>query len=277
VPIAELLKVAAAIAVGLVLAIYFVQDRLIFYRQPISEARRADVARRFPAAQEFSLTVGDGVRLHGWRIAPAGAPAAPLVLYFGGNAEEVSGMLEAVGDPLRGETPGAAWLIVNYRGYGASEGSPSERALVADALALYDHAAQLPGVDPKRIHAFGRSLGSGVAVALAAQRALGGVILVAPFDSLAAVAKRYYPYLPVDWMLRHRFDSIARAPDLRAPLLCLIAGNDDVIPPVHAERLFAAWGGPKRKLVLAGFDHNGTDAAPGFWPAVRRFLAGTPA
>ena len=269
--VVSFLKIAAAVAVGLPLVVYLAQDSLIFYRQPLAEARRAQIARQFPAAQEFTLAAQDGTRLHGWLVKPQDAKPAPLVLYFGGNAEEVSWMLEAVGDPSRGETPGAAWLIVNYRGYGASEGSPSERALVSDALALYDHAARLPGVDADQIVVFGRSLGSGVAVQLVSQRPVRAVILVSPFDSLAAVAKRYYWYLPVDWMLKHRFDSIALAPGLKQPLLCLIAERDEVIPPAHGLRLFEAWGGPKRKLMLAGAGHN--DAAPQFWPEVRAFLA----
>jgi hypothetical protein len=184
-------------------------------------------------------------------------------------------MLERIGDPQRGETPGVGWLLVDYRGYGASEGSPSERALVADALAFYDHAAGLPGVDPGRILAFGRSLGSGVAVALAAERPLRALVLATPFDSLAAVAKRYYWYLPVDWMLKHRFDSVKLAPGLKQPLLCLVAERDEVIPPVHAETLYAAWGGAKRKVVLRGAYHNETDGAPAFWPEIRRFIEST--
>ena len=112
----------------------------------------------------------------------------------------------------------------------------------------------------------------GVAVALAAERPLAGLILVTPFDSLVAVAKRYYWYLPVDWMLKHRFDSIALAPRLIQPLLCLIAERDEVIPAVHAERLYAAWGGPKRRVLLPGANHNGTDGAPQFWPTIREFL-----
>ena len=202
--------------------------------------------------------------MHAWH-----RKAGPvLVLYFGGNAEEVSWMLDAVAV----ETPDVSWLLADYRGYGQSGGRPSEKALVADALALYDYAARLPGVDTKRIHAFGRSLGSGVAVALAAERPLAGLVLVTPFDSLAAVAKRYYWYLPVDWMLRHRFASVALAPRLATPLLCLVAERDEVIPPVHAERLFEAWGGTKRKVVLGSSVHNTTDSAPAFWPAIRNFL-----
>jgi len=268
------LKIAAAVAVGLPLVVYFAQDSLIFYRQPLPDARRAEITRRFPAATEVIIPSADGAKLHGWLVTPQGSERVPLVLYYGGNAEEVSHMLEAIGDPVRGDTPGVAWLVINYRGYGASEGSPSQVSLVADALAGYDYASTLPRIDAKRMFVFGRSLGSGVAVQLAAHRPVRGVILVSPYDSLAAVAKRYYWYLPVDWMLKHRFDSIGLAPQMSQPLLCFIAERDDVIPPEHAERLFAAWAGPKRRVLLGGASHNTTDSATGFWPAVQEFLRG---
>ena len=255
---------ALAIAIGLPLIVYLAQDALIFYRQPIAEGRRAVIARLKPAVGDVWLAAADGTRVHAWHL----KSGPTVVLYFGGNAEEVSWMLEEA----QTGAPGVSWLLMDYRGYGQSAGAPSEATLVADALALYDYALALPGADAKRTYAFGRSLGSGVAVALAAERPLAGLVLATPFDSLAAVAKRYYWYLPVDWMLKHRFDSIARAPQQRAPLLCLVAETDDVIPPAHAERLFAAWGGPKRKVVLAGAQHNSTDAHPYFWPSIRAFL-----
>jgi pimeloyl-ACP methyl ester carboxylesterase len=257
-------KIALAVAIGVPLIVYLAQDRLIFLRQPVPEARRAEIARGIPQAESVFLTAADGTRIHAWHL--KAGPA--LVLYFGGNAEEVSWMLEAA----RAETSGVSWLLLDYRGYGQSEGSPSEKALVADALALYDHAAALPGIDASRIYAFGRSLGSGVAVALAAQRRLAGLILATPYDSLVAVAKRHYWYVPVDWLLRHRFDAIALAPRQRTPLLCLIAGRDEVIPAEHAERLYAAWGGPKTKSRLEEAGHNTTDAHPRFWPSIREFL-----
>ena len=256
-------KIALAIAIGLPLIVYLAQDSLIFYRQPLSDARRADVAKRFAAVQEIFIQARDGTKLQAWHAKAGG----PLVIYFGGNAEESSWML----DELR-NAPGVSWLIVSYRGYGASGGSPGETALVSDALQWFDHAMTLPGVDPKRIYAFGRSLGTGVAVALAAERPVAGLILVAPYDSLAAVAKRYYWYLPVDLLLRHRFDSIALAPKLQIPLLCIIAERDQVIPPEHGERLYAAWGGAKQKIILGGAGHNSTDDDPAFWPAIRKFL-----
>ncbi len=273
----SLAKLALALAIGLPLIIYLAQDSLIFYRQPLSEARRADAAKRFPAAREIFIQAKDGTRQHAWHVPAPGPAPRPLVIYFGGNAEEVSWMLDRIGDPridpARGETPGAGWLLVDYRGYGLSEGSPGEKTLVSDALQWFDHALTLPGVDATRVYAFGRSLGSGVAVALASQRRVAGLILATPYDSLAAVAKRYYWYLPVDLLLRHRFDSIALAPSMKQPLLCLIAERDEVIPAVHGERLFDAWGGAKRKVNLQEAGHNSTDAPPLFWPAIRDFLA----
>jgi pimeloyl-ACP methyl ester carboxylesterase len=252
------------VAVAVPLAVYFLQDSLIFHRQPLAEARRAQIAGQ-SGVGEIWLAAADGTRVHAWHLDAGG----PLVLYFGGNAEEVSWMLDAA----RAEAPGTSWLLLDYRGYGLSEGSPSQKALIADALALHDHAVTLPGAEGRRVYAFGRSLGSGVAVALAAERPLKGIILSTPYDSLLAVAKRHYGFLPVSWLLKHPFDSIALAPRLDVPLLCLIAGRDDVIPPEHAERLLAAWRGPKRRIFLPAATHNTTDEAPEFWASIRAFLA----
>jgi len=261
--VASAAKIVLATAVGLPLFVWLAQDRLIFYRQPTTDTQRAQLAMRHPAAGSVHLSAADGTRLHAWHVEGSG----PLLLYFGGNAEEVSWMLERAG-----EVPGAGWLLVDYRGYGASEGSPSEAALVSDALAWFDRAATLPGVDRSRIVAFGRSLGSGVAVQLAAKRPVRALILATPYDSLAAVARHYYWYLPVDWMLRHRFDSDLLAPGMKQPLLALIAERDEVIPPAHAEALFKAWGGPKHRVLLTGAGHNSSDAHPLFWDAIRAFI-----
>ena len=269
--LAGAVKLAAAAVLALVAGAYLFQERLIFFPQRLARGAGVELARHHPAASTFALAAADGVRLRGWLV-DAG-PGTPTVLYFGGNAEEVSWMLDAVGDPARGRTPGVSWLLVNYRGYGESEGRPSEAALIADARALYDELARRRRGESARLYAFGRSLGSAVAVALAAERPLAGVILVTPFDSLVAVGERHYRLLPVRWLLRHRFDSAARAPGIRTPALFLIAERDTIVPPEHGERLHALWDGPKRIIHLAGADHNGTDAAPGFWSAVREFLA----
>jgi fermentation-respiration switch protein FrsA (DUF1100 family) len=254
------LKVVAAVAIALPLLMWLLQERMIFFPRPLESrpALRANV-------EEVTITAADGVKLRGWFVR-GGAPA-PLLIYFGGNAEEVSGLIEV-------EHGFAGWslLLVNYRGYGESEGRPGERELLADALSVYDYAPRRSDVDPARIVAMGRSLGSGVAVHLAAERPLRGVILVSPYDSLVAVAKRHYPFLPVPLILRHRFDSLARAPRVHASLLCVVATEDRVIPPSHSRTLFDAWGGPKTWREVPGTDHNSIAGEPRYWSSIDDFL-----
>jgi pimeloyl-ACP methyl ester carboxylesterase len=256
-------KIFLGVAIGLPLVVYLLQDGLIFHPMPLSDAQRAQVRARFPAVEEIFLE-SDNQRIHAWHV-KAGA-GAPLLLYFGGNAEEVSWM---IGEAQQ-KTPGVSWLLVSYRGYGASEGKPSQTSITADALKWHDHAVR--ELKPKQVFAFGRSLGSGAAVQLAAARPLAGVVLVTPFDSLTAVAKRYYWYLPVDLLLRHRFDSLLLAPKITTPLLCIAAERDEVIPPEHARRLYEAWAGPKQWVGLPGASHNGIDGLPVFWNSIRGFL-----
>ena len=260
--LAALVKLVAAVAVAVPLTAYVLQDKLIFQTRPRSEQERQAIAARHPQVADIFLQAADGTRLHAWHF--QAAPDAPLVLYFGGNAEEVSWLL----DELPRRDTGAAWLLVDYRGYGSSEGAPSEPALVADALAWHERFAPTS----PRIFAFGRSLGSGVAVRLAAERPLAGLVLVAPFDSMVEVGKRHYPFLPVSWLLKHRFDSLSLAPKVTAPLLCIVATHDEVIPAEHAKRLYEAWGGPKQWVELAA-THNSIDGHPDYWPAIRAFLA----
>jgi pimeloyl-ACP methyl ester carboxylesterase len=254
-------KIALVFVIGFPLLMYLAQDSLIFHPQPLAEAQRLALAQR-PAVESLFVDAADGTRLHAWHA--RGQSPSTLVMYFGGNAEEVSWMLN---DAAR-RTPEASWLLVDYRGYGSSQGSPSEKALTEDALRWYDRMSG----QYKATYVFGRSLGSGVAVQVAARRPVAGVVLVAPFDSLVAVGKRHYPFLPVSWMLRHRFDSIAVAPKIAAPLLCIVATDDEIIPPEHAKRLFDAWGGDKRWIGLQGAGHNSTDHAANYWTSITAFL-----
>jgi len=251
------------VVVGFPLLMFLVQDRLLFFPQPLAQSRRDEIKQRYPAVGEVVLEA-ENQKLHAWHV--KAAPGKPLVIYFGGNAEEVSWMLE---DAVT-RAPGVGWLLVSHRGYGASEGSPSEAAISADALRWHDYAVKNLGT--KDIVAFGRSLGSGAAVFLASERKLAGVILVTPFDSLVAVAEHHYPFLPVSLLLRHRFDSVGRAPKIAAPLLCIAAGQDTVIPVAHARRLYEAWGGPKRWIAIEEAGHNSTDGAPVFWRSITAFL-----
>ena len=258
------LKLAGCVALGFPLLIYFLQERLIFFPQPLTQ----DPLRANPgvAIENVDLVTSDQVRLRGWLVKATPTPTpAPLLLYFGGNAEEVS-WLASTADRYAG------WslLLFNYRGYGRSEGKPGETELFADALQIYDYAARQ--AQGGRVAVMGRSLGSGVAVHVAAQRPVAGVILVSPYDSIESVAKGVYPFLPISLMLKHRFDSLSRAPGIKAPLLCLVASDDRVIPRPHSERLYAAWGGPRQWREIRLADHDSLAGEPDYWQAIAAFL-----
>jgi pimeloyl-ACP methyl ester carboxylesterase len=262
-PVLEILKLLAVVLAGVAVTACAFQERLIFFRQPPAPAPQLQP----PAVlEDVALRAADGTRLQGW-LARRPAGRAPLLIYFGGNAEETSWL---VGQSHR--FGGWSVLGVNYRGYGRSEGDPGETALLSDALAVYDYALARKDVDPARVAVMGRSLGSGVAVYLASRRPVLGVVLVTPFDSLVEVAAMHYPYLPVRWMLRHRFDSIALAPGIRSPALVLAAAQDNVVPPRHARRLYEAWGGPHNWVEFPAVGHNDIDADPAYWSSIRGFL-----
>jgi pimeloyl-ACP methyl ester carboxylesterase len=258
------LKLAGCVVLVFPVLIYFLQERLLFFPQPLEQDPLK--ANADAAIEEVSLVTSDQVHLRGWLVKAAGSQAsAPLLIYFGGNAEEVS-WLASTADRYAG------WslLLFNYRGYGRSEGKPGEAELFADALQIYDFAAKR--ADAGRIAVMGRSLGSGVAVYLAAQRPVAGVILVSPYDSVESVARGVYPYLPIGLMLRHRFDSRSRAPEIVAPLLCLVASDDRVIPRPHSERLYAAWGGKKQWHESRHTGHDDIAGEPDYWQAIKEFL-----
>lgn len=246
---------------------YFRQDGLVFYPQP---ARAAPPPAPGRTVEPLVLAAADGVRLHGWFVSAAArseGERAPLLIYFSGNAEEVS--------YLAGERRWPDdWALVffNYRGYGASEGAPSEPHLLADAIAIYDEVLRRPDIDPARVAVMGRSLGTGVATFLAAARKVSRVILVSPYDSLVDVARSHYPWLPVDRLLRHRFDSAARAPSIAAPLLTIVAPADRTVPAARSLALVERWQGPRRVETIAEANHDNFGRFDAYWQAIRDFL-----
>lgn len=252
----------AALALGVPAWAWFAQESLLFFPQPVLSTAH------LPArASPLEVVAADGTHLRGWVVKGAAAPA-PTVIYFGGNAEEVSWTLSDVHWPR-------AWTIVglNYRGYGASEGKPGEPALTADSLAIYDTLIKRDDVDPHRIVVFGRSLGTAIAAHLAARRPVAGAILVSPFDSMTAIGRLHYPWLPVSLLLRHRFDAMPDAKRDAIPMLAIVGGSDSIIPPTRSRALFDAWAGPKTWLVVPRADHNDLGNDDTFWQGVAGFLA----
>jgi pimeloyl-ACP methyl ester carboxylesterase len=259
--ISSILKILLGVVIAVPLFMWVFQERMLFFTRPLDSRPTAR-----PNVEEVGIVASDGVKLRGWLVKGDGAPA-PLVIYFGGNAEEVSWLAD-----LADHFAGWSLLLVNFRGYGESEGKPGEKELLEDGLVIYDYAKGRPEVDSKRIVAMGRSLGSGVAVHLAAHRVLRGVILVSPYDSILEVAKRHYPFLPVSLMLRHRFESLALASRIEAPMLCLVAAEDRVIPAVKSRALFEAWRGTKTWHEVPRSDHNSISGEPGYWRSISDFL-----
>jgi len=263
-----LLGIGFAIYVGLCAVLYLLQEQLIFLTSPLADGDR-HAAGLLPDTTEIRITAYDGTRLHGWLRHPAREKEARgLVIYFGGNAEEVSGQMHDASmlEPW-------SFAAVNYRGFGLSEGRPSEEALTADALAIHGWLAKREDIDPDRIVVFGRSLGSGVAVQLAAHRPVRAVVLVSPFDSLRRIARKQYPIVPVSLLLKHPFDSLAHAADIKAPLLVIAGERDGLIPPEYSRRLHDVWAGPKQWVLFSGADHNDIHTHSEYWPAIRAFLA----
>ena len=257
----EGLIVALVVLAAVPAAAWLGQERLIFFPQPLAGEPRMPAGTR-----DLALVAGDGTRLAG-HFVPGPAQRSPVLLCFGGNAEEISGTLADPRWPV-----GYARAGVNYRGYGASEGRPGEAALMADAALVYDAVAARSDVDPGRIVVVGRSLGSAVAARLAADRPVAAAILISPYDSLVEVGRGHYPWLPVSWLLRHRFDARTAAARARSPLLAIVAADDAIIPPARSRALVAAWGGPTSVVVLAGRDHNDIEGDAGYWAAIERFL-----
>lgn len=215
-----------------------------------------------PGWGSLRLASGDEV-LKIWVVARAGPGA---LIYFGGNAEDVAGNLP----PFARSFPDHSLYLVNYRGYGGSTGRPSEVGLFADAVAIYDALRARHA----EISLIGRSLGSGVAVHLASIREVRRLVLVTPYDSLVNVAHGHFPAFPVSLLLRDRYDAASHAHETRAPVLIVIAGDDEIIPRARSDALVAAFPASQvRVTTLAGATHNSIDLFPAYLGAVSKFLA----
>jgi uncharacterized protein len=260
----DILLTVAIAYVAIALLVWLAQERLIFL--PVG-ARSPPAAPPGWQLEKVMHRTSDGVELAGVLVLPPRRPA-PLVVYYGGNAEEIT---PHAAEAAR-EYGERAVLLVNYRGYGESRGSPGERALVSDALELFDWVSARPEIDPARIAVHGRSLGSAVAVPVAAARNVKCVVLTSPFSSAREVASDIYFWLPVSLLLRHPFDSAALAPRIKAPALILVGEADTIIPRRHSERLADRWGGPVEKVFFPGFGHNDLDLNPRYGEAIRAFL-----
>ena len=246
--------------VALLALVYSQQRRLLF---PASPIRVTAAQAGLSGVQDVELATADGERLVAWWKAPE--PGRALILYFHGNGGSLLNRRDRV--RLLAQD-GRGILIVSYRGYSGSTGSPSEEGLRQDARAARDW---LNSYAPDRIVLYGESLGTGVAIRLATERQVGGVILDAPFTSTADIARGLFWYLPVALLMRDQFRSVDRIGEIRVPILVMHGDADSVVPIALSELLFKAANEPKRFLRLPGVDHVSVLESGGI-DAVRSFL-----
>lgn len=244
-----ILLLALCAYAGACLVLFFSQRGLIYFPPP---------AAAVPAPDTSVLAVPGASLVVSGR--PVEGPKA--LVYLGGNAEDVSASLPLLGQAF----PERSLYLLHYRGYAGSTGRPTESALVADALALFDQVAG----KHHDIVVLGRSLGAAVAVQVAAQRPVSKLVLVTPFDSLRGLAARQFPYFPVRWLLRDSYDSWRYAPQVKAPTLVVAASDDEIIPGRSTRRLLAHFpDGVASMRVLKETGHNSISDSPDYLRALQ--------
>jgi len=242
-----------ALYAGLCYLIYSGQREMIYFPAPETATSLAD---------ELSL-MSDGEELKIWHHAGRSGRA---ILYFGGNAENVAGN---VGN-FRTVFPDHSLYFMNYRGYGGSSGEPSEVAFFTDAVALFDLASETH----TEVSVIGRSLGSGVATHLAAERDVERLVLVTPFDSIENVIKDRYFIFPISMLLTEKYDSVGRIAEIDSKVLVILAEEDEVVSYTRSLALVSAFPeGQNETIILSGVGHNSIDLSSEYLMSLWNFLA----
>ncbi len=255
-----------AVTYGLVCLLAFIfQPSLVFFPDRRMGATPAQLGVRY---KDVFFDTEDGVKLNGWYIPIENARG--VLVFCHGNAANISNRLESIQIFLK---LGLSVFIFDYRGYGRSDGKISEAGTYLDARAAVDYLLTEEGVPADRMILFGRSLGAAVAVELATRRRPRALILESAFTSISDIGQRTYPFLPVKWLSRIKYDSTRRVSDLDVPKLFIHSPEDDVVPFDLGQRLYAAAAEPKTFLRIMG-DHNTgfVDSEAVYTDELRRFL-----
>ena len=245
------LGIMAAAYGGLALLLFFSQSRLVYYPESGREIIATPAQLGLPF-EDISLKTSDGISLHGWFI-PAAQPRG-TVLFLHGNAGNISHRLDSVQMFHR---LGYSTLIFDYRGYGNSGGTPTEEGTYRDADAAWRYLVEQRHVPGCRIVLFGESMGSAIAAHLASRQKPAALVIASGFTSVPDLAQHLYPYLPVRWLARIRYDTRAYLGTATAPVLIAHSPQDEIIPYEHGRALFAAAHSPKQFLELAGGHNDG--------------------
>jgi fermentation-respiration switch protein FrsA (DUF1100 family) len=265
-----MLEAAGRILLGLLvgyvlisLAACALQDSLLYF----PDTSRPDPARfGVPDMAPVELRTADGLALLAWY-----KPGDPTLVLLHGNGGHIGHRGFKVRPWL---DAGVGVLLVEWRGYGGNPGKPGEAGFRDDGRAALDFLAAR-GVAPERVVLYGESLGTGIAVMLAAERPIGALVLEAPYDSIAALAAWHYPFLPVNLLIRDRYDAGAAAPKVKAPVLAVHGEADDIVPPRFGQALHDALPPPKQRMLVPRAGHNDLDRF-GLDRVVLEFLAAYP-
>lgn len=237
-------------------------------------ATPADVGLQF---DDVFITASDGVRLNGWFV--PGESDVTLV-WFHGNGGNISHRVDNIA--LLNSRVKANVFILDYRGYGLSEGKPSERGTYLDAEAAISYLISRPDVDPDKVVIYGRSLGSAVAVEMASRHQPYGLVLEAPFTSVKAMAKLSHPvlssFLPLGMVVRSRYDSLSKIDRVNSPLMVIHGDDDEIVPFEMGRELFDAGNDPKRFYGVSGGGHNNAYVVGGneYFDAIKTFVDALP-
>jgi fermentation-respiration switch protein FrsA (DUF1100 family) len=248
---------------ALLVAVLYVAQRAMLYHPVAARIRPAQAG--LPEAEEVVLETSDGETVIAWHVPPR--DDKPVVIYFHGNAEIVAWQVER---HLATIANGTGLIAPNFRGYGGSTGTPTEAGLHRDAATAYAFAAAR--YPPERIVLWGHSLGTGVAVKLAAEKPIAKLILEAPYSSTADVAAALFPYVPVRWLMKDQLHSDEWIGAVWVPVLMMHGARDDVIDIRFGEQLFALAHEPKRFIRYGNGGHNDLDDY-GSGAAARAFIA----
>jgi hypothetical protein len=267
----------AQILLGLLvigLLLWWLQPRMIFFAFAPLHATPADWGLDY---EDSRILTEDGVSLHGWLIrAPAKRARPPnTVLFLHGNAGNISHRRDSIA--IFADL-GLDVFIIDYRGYGQSEGSPSEHGLYADAAAAWRWLTETHGLQPQQIALFGRSLGGAVATQLAAQTRPAALIVESSFDRLQSLAEVHYPLLARVIPLRYRFPAVEQIATVPCPVLVLHSPDDRIVPSALGRRLYEAAPEPKLFVELRGGHNDGfLQSQPAYQASLAAFLDGLPA
>jgi pimeloyl-ACP methyl ester carboxylesterase len=240
--------------------------KLLYFPTPVSRSQLAHVKKSFTRVKEITIPMEEKGILHGWLI-QKDMKNLPTIFYFGGNAEEVSLNMDDFVQNLEANV-----VMVNYRGFGLSHGTPTEDGLKSDALVIYDALAEKYGITPVDAVAWGRSIGSSVASFLALKRGLSRLILTCPFDSIESVAANYYPKWLVGMVLKDTHRTIDFSSQIGAATLVLASKKDEVIPLENTLNLYESLNCPKQLVYIEGAGHNTISEFTEYYRVVNQFL-----